>query len=148
MSTTQFDGRPSGPDRSVSDLDTRSEVSGLPILPTLGEEAGFTLARLAVVVAFVIAADRLLHLSDQPAWAVLAAATVWALIPGGRLPTAVVGAGLAWLMGDGFLSHRFGEVAFGLLDQEHLAVLALAALVAVMVSRRAATVARMRGTRV
>jgi hypothetical protein len=140
MSTTQFDSRPGEPGRYLVGPETGSAVPGLPVLPSLGEEAGFTLARLVVVVVGTIMADRVLGLAQDAAWAVLAAVTVWALTPGVRVVTAVAGAGLVWLLGTGFLTNRLGELSFGPIDRGHLAVLALAAVIALLVSRRARTV--------
>lgn len=115
---------------------------GLPVLPRPGEAAGFTLARLAVLVALGIGADRLLTLSQDRAWAVLGVTTVVAMAPVARFLSALAGAGVTWLLGTGFESNRLGELTFGITDREHLVVALAAAAVALLVSRRAAAVRR------
>lgn len=100
------------------------------------------MARASAVAVLVIAADHLLGLSQVKAWTVLAVATVWVLVPVARVVTAAATVGVIWLLGTGFLSNRFGELSFGLRDRDHLAVLALASVVALLVSRRAAAVSR------
>ena len=102
------------------------------------------MARTAVVAVVVISVDHLVHLSLERAWTLLAVGAVWALVPAARPVTALVAAAVTWLLGDGFLSNRFGEVSFGARDQGHLAVLLLAAVIALLVSRRAAAVNRTR----
>ena len=102
------------------------------------------MARTAVVAVVVIGVDHLVHLSLERAWTLLAVGAVWALVPAARPVTALVAAAVTWLLGDGFLSNRFGEVSFGARDQGHLAVLLLAAVIALLVSRRAAAVNRTR----
>ena len=117
---------------------------GLPVLPRPGEEAGFTVARAAVVAVVVIGVDRLLGLSQGRAWALLAVGAVGALVPAARPGTALVAAGVTWLLGDGFLTNRLGVVSFGPRDRGDLGVLVLAAVVALLVSRRATAVNRTR----
>ena len=117
-------------------------VPGLPGLPRPGEELGFTLARTAVLACAGAAFDRVLRLPPDRAWAVLGLLTVLALTPAARPVSAAAGAGVTWLIGTGFVVHRFGELSFDGGDQARLAVLALAGVVALLVSRRAATVTR------
>jgi len=116
----------------------------LPVLPTAGEEFGFTVARVFVVAVVAVGVDRALALPQAQAWALLGAVTVWALVPVARPATAAVAAVVAWLIGTGFLSNRLGELTFGPHDRESLALMLLAAGVALLVSRRAAAVARAR----
>lgn len=113
-----------------------------PALPPAGEEFGFTLARTAVLACGGVAVDRVLRLPPDRAWAVLAVVTVLALTPVARLLSAAAGALLVWLLGTGFVAHRFGETTFDSSDRGHLAVVALAAAVAWAVSRRAAAAHR------
>jgi hypothetical protein len=105
----------------------------------VGEAAGFTLARVAVLVSAAIGADRVFRLSQDRAWAILAVVLLLALTPAARAWPAVAGAGVTWLLGTGFLSNRLGELSFGRSDRGHLAVLVVAAVVAVAISRRAAS---------
>ena len=142
MTSSGVDGRPPGPRRELGRPPEQRGDPGLPVLPRPGEAIGFTLARLAAVVTLAIGADRLLGLSDAKGWTVLAVATVWVLVPAARPIPALAAVGVAWLMGTGFFSNRQGELSFGLRDREHLAVMVFAAVVAVLVSRRAAAVAR------
>jgi hypothetical protein len=142
--STGSEGRPTEPERQWDGgLGIRPDL-GLPVFPRVEEAAGFTLARLAVLVSAGIGADRVLGLTQDRAWAVLAVVTVAALTPAARIWSALTGAGVTWLLGTGFVSNRFGELSFGSSDRAHLVVMVVAALVAAGVSRRAATVTRIR----
>jgi hypothetical protein len=111
-------------------------------VPALDEPAGFTLARLAVLLVEANAAARLFNIPSASAWALVAAVTMWALASSAYWLTAVAGAGMSWLLGTGFLAHRTGDLSFGVDDRGHLAVFALAAVAAVLVSARGRQVAR------
>ena len=144
MSMWGINGSPAGPQSRPRRPDAVGVDPVLPVFPRLGEGAGFTVARTAVVAVVVISVDHLVHLSLERAWTLLAVGAVWALVPAARPVTALVAAAVTWLLGDGFLSNRFGEVSFGARDRGHLAVLLLAAVIALLVSRRAAAVNRTR----
>jgi hypothetical protein len=76
------------------------------------------------------------------ATALIAGVTVWALGSCAHWLTAVAGAAITWLLGTGFLAHRWGELSWGSDDRGHLVVVALAAAVAILVSlRRRAAIA-------
>jgi hypothetical protein len=155
MPTSPTHGPSSLPERPVADADaldrrvTPSEKSGpvlsLPVLPLLGEAAGFTLARLLAADTVAIGLLRLSGMPAVAAWAVLAVVTIWSLVPGAHLASAAAGALVTWLLGTGFVSNRLGDLSFTVQDREHLLVLALAAVVALTVNRRARTVARAAG---
>jgi hypothetical protein len=117
---------------------------GMPLLPRVGEAAGFTLARLAVLVVAAVGVDRVLGLSLDRAWAVLGVVMAAALTPAARIPSALAGAGVTWLLGTGFVSNRLGELSFDNSDIGRLLVVTIAAVAALAISRRAATVTRMR----
>ncbi|HEY6795604.1 MAG TPA: hypothetical protein VI248_13075 [Kineosporiaceae bacterium] len=127
--------RPTDPDHPVLGIPDRGAELGMPILPRVGEHAGFTVARLALMVAAGVGLDRLLSLSQDRAWAVLAVITVLALVPAARISPALAGAGTTWLLGTGFVTNRFGELTLTDSDLGHLALMTLTAIVAVLVSR-------------
>jgi hypothetical protein len=126
------------------DHQVRHPFGGPPLTPQVGEPAGLTLSRLAVLLVLVVALARLCHIRSDAAWALLAAVTVRSLASCAFWFTPVAGAALTWVLGTGFLAPRAGELGFGIDDREHLAVLALAALVALVVSARARRVATAR----
>jgi len=128
---------PAGPGPGPRRPDAVGADPGLPVLPRRGEEAGFTVVRAAVVAVVVIGAGRLAHLPQDRAWTLLAVGAVWALVPAARPVTALGAVAVTWLLGDGFLTNRLGELSFGTRDRADLAVLVLAAAVALLISRRA-----------
>jgi len=135
---------PAGPGPGPRRPDAVGADPGLPVLPRRGEEAGFTVVRAAVVAVVVIGAGRLAHLPQDRAWTLLAVGAVWALVPAARPVTALGAVAVTWLLGDGFLTNRLGVVSFGPRDRGDLGVLVLAAVVALLVSRRATAVNRTR----
>jgi len=128
----------------------RPDLAGgaLPLaVPTVGEPAGFTLARTAVLAGLAIGVARLVTAPQDDAWAVLCVIVVGTLCRCGNPATAIAGAATAWLLGDGFLTHRLGDLGFGAADRGTAAAALVAALVALAVGRRA-TVAVRRDTAV
>jgi hypothetical protein len=110
---------------------------GLPVLPTVGEDAGFTLTRVAVLDVLAAGIVNTLRLAPSQAWALLAVVTMWAMIPAARMLCVAAGAGLTWLIGTGFVTHRHGDLSFTPADQAHLIVLAVAAIVVLLVNHAA-----------
>jgi hypothetical protein len=108
----------------------------LPILPSTGEGAGFTLARVAVLDAVVAGLADMCRLPSSQAWVLLAAVTMWAMIPGANVLCAVIGAGLTWLIGTGFVVHRHGDLSFTTSDEAHLALLVFMAGLVLLINRR------------
>jgi hypothetical protein len=108
-----------------------------PLLPDLDEPAGFTLARLALLLVVMITTVRVLHLSSEQAWAMVSAGTVWALGLSASWATPLAGAGLAWLLGTGFMEHRTGDLSFATIDREHLGLLGVVAVLALLIRARA-----------
>jgi hypothetical protein len=128
---------PTRPAPSVPAPDVPLPDVPLPVLPTPGEEAGFTLARIAGADVVAVLALRLTHAPAVPAWAVLAVLTLWALTPVAHAVSALAGAGVTWLLGTGFVEHPRGDLSFAAADRWHLAAMAAVAALALLLGHRA-----------
>lgn len=101
---------------------------------------GFTLSRLGAVVLALILVARTADVSDDVAWAMLAAAAVVTLSSSARALTALVGGALTWLLGTVFLADDLSEVSLGGPDATNLLLMLLSGALAaavVLVRRRA-----------
>jgi hypothetical protein len=103
------------------------------LIPHRDEPAGFTLIRLALLLILMIFAARFLNAPTAAAWAVVAVVTVWGLASSAFWATPFAGSGMSWLLATGFLTHRTGDLSFTASDRNHLSVLMLAALVALLI---------------
>jgi hypothetical protein len=124
------------------DVDEAFEPSDASGLPVQGEPAGFTLARLTVVLVVAIVAARLGGMSVAVGWTLLTAVTMWSIALATSSWTAIFAAVETWLLGTGFLVDRFGVLSFGPDDRLRLAVTVVASCLAVLVARIARIAAR------
>jgi hypothetical protein len=121
-------------DLSAVDL-SAVDLSDVGALPVVSEPAGFTLARLTVVLVVAIIAARLGGMSVAVGWTLLTVVTIWAVALAASSWTVIFAAVETWLLGTGFLVDRFGVLSFGPDDRLRLAVTVVAGCLAVLVTR-------------